>query len=189
MPTGTPRRGFQNVSRRLAVMKMQAAASRARVMWPRLSCRWSSRLSAKSLAQPQMPKEPRVVDIGGRGNGTQWWTVSGGDDMILDPGFGAVDGVGADTHHADQGELHPTQQGRANPFAQAAARGGAARPLVLRTVRGLPAGPRRTIEPLATIATVQEIRHSATLLRPAWPMFRLRRTELAGHCKWETRSC
>ena len=45
------RRGFQNASKRLAAMKMQAAASRARMMWPSLSCRRSSRLLAKSHAQ------------------------------------------------------------------------------------------------------------------------------------------
>ena len=45
------RRGFQNASKRLAAMKMQAAASRARMMWPSLSCRRSSRLLARSHAQ------------------------------------------------------------------------------------------------------------------------------------------
>ena len=43
--------GFQNASKRLAVMKMQAAASRAAMIWPSLSCRRSSRLLARSQAQ------------------------------------------------------------------------------------------------------------------------------------------
>ena len=47
----TLRHGFQNALMRLAMMKMQAAVRRARMMWPSLSWRRSSRLLANNQAQ------------------------------------------------------------------------------------------------------------------------------------------
>ena len=46
------RHGFQNVLMRFAMMKMQAAVSRARIMRPNLSWRRSKRLLASNHAQP-----------------------------------------------------------------------------------------------------------------------------------------
>ena len=100
----------------------------------------------------QVREEPRVVDVGGRGDGGQREAVGRGHDMVLGPGLAAVGGIrpgqlaatfGADrttvdhdvprgglrprAHHPDQGDMDLVQQGRSAPAVQAAAQGGAAR--------------------------------------------------------------
>lgn len=42
----------------------------------------------------QMPKEPRVVDVGGREDGAERQAVGGDDDVVLGLGLAAVGGVG-----------------------------------------------------------------------------------------------
>jgi hypothetical protein len=43
----------------------------------------------------QMPEGSGVVDVGGRGDGTQRQAVGRGDDMVLGPGLAAVGRIGA----------------------------------------------------------------------------------------------
>ena len=53
-----------------------------------------------------MRQEPRVVDVGGRGNHTQREAVGGGHDMVLGPGLAAV----VDWGRSLTAVLRPTEQ-------------------------------------------------------------------------------
>jgi hypothetical protein len=98
-----------------------------------------------------MGKEPRVVDIGGRGHDAQRDAVGRDHDVVLGPSLASVggigtgqlaavlgpdgaavhdhvpgDGFGSRAYHVDQDGMDLAQHGRAAPLVQASAQGGAA---------------------------------------------------------------